>query len=411
MDFNWEKDSAIFDEFLAKRPEVNQGQLKQNLEHYYLPYIAKLIDLKKKKSSTDGIIVGVSAIQGAGKTTQGEILEILLKHLGFTSVSRSIDDHYVTHQKLCEIRQQDPRFIRRGVTHDIPLAILDLRDLQQMGESPIIVSGYDKGAHQGDGDRFRWVNIVQGAELKAAVVTETMTVNKQIQEVLALRLTELTFDGKEILLSENMGSLVPIVEKLLPEELITFLNTQKGQTVTVTEKDQDNVLFSGTGEVIIPKKSLPTAWRLVTKKPDFIFYDGWMLGARQVTDESVFSSGLPALEKESDQEFAKMVNKKLESYAHLWMMFEFLNVLYVANYQMSLKWRDQAEETLRAKGEGMTHDQITEFVHYFWRSVHPGIHIKNLVHDTEHTNQVVIINDDHSVGEMLTPEEAIQRYP
>jgi D-glycerate 3-kinase len=59
----------------------------------------------------------------------------------------------------------------------------------------------------------------------------------------------------------------------------------------------------------------------------------------------------------------------------------------------------------------MTHDQITEFVHYFWRSVHPGIHIKNLVHDTEHTNQVVIINDDHSVGEMLTPEEAIQRYP
>ncbi len=411
MDFDVEKDIVIFDDFFSKRPEVNKEQLKQNLEHYYLPYIAKLIDLKKKKSSTDGIIVGVSAIQGAGKTTQGEILEILLKHLGFTSVSRSIDDHYVTHQKLCEIRQQDPRFIRRGVTHDIPLAILDLRDLQQMGESPIIVSGYDKGAHQGDGDRFRWVNIVQGAELKAAVVTETMTVNKQIQEVLSLRLTELTFAGKEILLSENMGSLVPIVEKLLPEELITFLNTQKGQTVTVTEKDQDNVLFSGTGEVIIPKKSLPTAWRLVTKKPDFIFYDGWMLGARQVTDESVFSSGLPALEKESDQEFAKMVNKKLESYAHLWMMFEFLNVLYVANYQMSLKWRDQAEETLRAKGGGMTHDQITEFVHYFWRSVHPGIHIKNLVHDTEHTNQVVIINDDHSVGEMLTPEEAIQRYP
>lgn len=411
MDFDVEKDIVIFDDFFSKRPEVNKEQLKQNLQHYYLPYITKLIDLKKKKNSTDGIIVGVSAIQGAGKTTQGEILEILLNHLGYSSVSRSIDDHYVTHQKLCEVRQQDPRFIRRGVTHDIPLAILDLRDLQQMGESPIIVAGYDKGAHQGDGDRFRWVNIVEGTELKASVVTESVTVNKQIQEVLALRLTELTFAGKEILLSENMGSLVPVVENLLPEELITFLNNQKGQTIKVTQKDEENVLFSGTGDVIIPKKSLPNAWRLVTKKPDFIFYDGWMLGARQVIDESIFSSGLPALEKESDQEFAKMVNKKLESYAHLWMMVEFLNVLYVANYQMSLQWRDQAEEALRTKGGGMTHDQITEFVHYFWRSVHPGIQIKNLAHDTQHTNQVVIINDDHSVGEMLTPEEAIQRYP
>jgi D-glycerate 3-kinase len=75
---------------------------------------------------------------------------------------------------------------------------------------------------------------------------------------------------------------------------------------------------------------------------------------------------------------------------------------------MSLKWRDQAEETLRAKGGGMTSEQIIDFVHYFWRSVHPGIHIKNLAQDTIYTNQVVIINDDHSVGELYTPEAMSQ---
>lgn len=404
MEFDFDKDIEIFNDFFEKRPEVGKDQLKQNLEHYYIPYVTKLIALKKAKTSDEGIIVGVSAIQGAGKTTQGEILEILLNHLGFSSVSRSIDDHYVTHAKLCEIRTQDPRFIRRGVTHDIPLAILDLRDLQKMGDQPIIVSGYDKGANHGDGERFRWVNVSKGVQLKCAVSSEQLTVDKAAQDILAIKLTGLTFNGIEILLPENMGALLPVIEPLLSKELVEFLEQQKGEIVA-EEADEDNVKFNGSSELIVPKKSLPNSWRVISKKPDFIFYDGWMLGARKVEDESVFSSGLPALEKAEDQQFAKLVNQKLENYYPLWQMFEFLNVLYVKDYQMSLKWRDQAEETLRAKGEGMTTEQITDFVHYFWRSVHPAIQIKNLAEDTFHTDQVVIINADHSVGDLLNPEQ------
>jgi pantothenate kinase-related protein Tda10 len=404
MDFDLEKDLSIFDDFFEKRPEVDKDQLKQNLEHYYIPYVKKLIGLKKAKTSSDGIIVGVSAIQGAGKTTQGEILEILLKHFGYASVSRSIDDHYITHQQLCELRKQDPRFIRRGVTHDIPLAILDLSSLQKMTDQPVVVSGYDKGAHHGDGDRFRWVNLSQGVIVKATISQQPLIVDKAPTEVLALKLTELSLNNQEILLSEKMGSLLPIIEPLLSPQLVGFLTDQTDQEVVVEMVDEDNVRFKGKSELTVTKKSLPNGWRVIEKKPDFIFYDGWMLGARMVEDEAIFSSGLPALEKTEDQMFAKMVNKKLENYYPLWQMFEFLNVLYVKNYEMSLKWRDQAEEALRAKGGGMTHDQIVEFVHYFWRSVHPGIHIKNLAQDHQHTDQVVIINDDHSVGEIYTPE-------
>lgn len=410
MQFDVETDIKIFDDFFKKRPEVDREQLKQNLQHYYLPYVQKLIALKQKKPTQDGIIIGVSAIQGAGKTTQGEILEILLKHFGYSSVSRSIDDHYITHKELCELRARDPRFIRRGVTHDIPLAILDLSNLQKMTDQPIVVSGYDKGAHHGDGDRFRWVNITSGVQVFCKIRTGTLVIDKEQKELVILKVTKLIANGQEILLSEKMGSEVPVVEKILPDQLIIFLNDQKEQDITqdqdiiIEEADTDNVRFKGKTEIIIPKKSLPNGWRVVDKKPDFIFYDGWMLGARMVEDESIFASGLPALETQEDQEFARMVNKKLENYYPLWQMLDFLNVLYVKNYEMSLKWRDQAEEALRAKGGGMTHDQIVEFVHYFWRSVHPGIHIKNLAQDTEHTDQVVIINDDHSVGELLNPE-------
>lgn len=296
MDFDIEKDFAIFDPVLKKRPEISSENLKEDLKKYYFPFIEKLIKLKQQRNSDGGIIVGVSAIQGAGKTTQGEILETLLKHLGHNTISLSIDDHYITRQQLNELRQKDPRFIRRGVTHDIPLAIKNLTELKNMADGrEVQIPIYDKGLYNGDGDR--------------------------------------------------------------------------------------------------------AGFKAITQKPHFIFYDGWMLGARKVLDESVFETGLPALDTPEHIQFAKDVNKKLDEYTPLWDLIDFMNVLYVPNYEISLKWRDQAEDVLRAKGEGMSHEQIREFIYYFWRSVHPAIHIKNLAFDDK-TDLVVIINDDHSIKEV-----------
>lgn len=308
MDFDIDKDFAFFEPILKKRPEIIPETLKTDLKNYYLPYIRKLVALKEQKNSPDGLIVGVSAIQGVGKTTQEEILEVLLSHLGFSSVSLSIDDHYITCEQLNQLREKDPRYIRRGVTHNIPLAIQNLTDLKKMSKSQEVkIPIYDKGAFEGDGDR----------------------------------------DG----------------------------------------------------------------WKTVTKKPQFIFYDGWMVGARRVEDESVFESGLPALDTPEHIQFAKDINKKLDDYLPLWNLFDFLTVLYVSDYKISLKWRDQAEDRLRAEGRGMSHEEIREFIYYFWRCVHPAIHIKNLAQDEEHTNQVVIINDDHTVREVITPAQAKEKYP
>lgn len=307
MDFDIDSNFGIFDPIIKKRPEISPDSLRQDLKKYYLPFVEKLIKLKNEISSNSGLIIGISAIQGVGKTTQGEIMEILLGHFGKSSVSLSIDDHYLTHEQLNELREFDPRYIRRGVTHDIHLAVENLKALKEMKDGmEVKVPIYDKGAFSGDGD---WAG-----------------------------------------------------------------------------------------------------WKSVSKKPDFIFYDGWMLGARRVEDESVFESGLPALDTPEHIQFAKDINKKLDEYLPLWEMIDFMNVLYVPNYGMSLKWRDQAEEVLRVKGEGMSPDQIKEFVYYFWRSVHPAIQIKNLAFDEVNTDQVVIINDDHSIKEVLTPRDVALNY-
>lgn len=304
MQFHLDSDFNIFDDLLKKRPEISPESLKRDLTNYYLPYIEKLLNLKQGKD--EGLIIGISAIQGTGKTTQGEILEALLNHFGKSSVSLSIDDYYLPHEDLNKLRQEDPRYIRRGVTHDINLAVKNLTELKNMKQGEVVkVPTYDKGAFEGDGDRA---------------------------------------DFKE-----------------------------------------------------------------VTQKPDFIFFDGWMVGAKRVEDESIFDSGLPALDSPEHIQFAKDINKKLDEYLTLWSLFDFLNVLYVPNYEMSLKWRDQAEERLRKEGKGMTSDQIREFVYYFWRSVHPAIQIKNLAMDSK-TNQVVIINDDHTIKELVTPEEVKVKY-
>jgi pantothenate kinase-related protein Tda10 len=411
MIFDVDQDFPIFDNFLKHHTHYKPEVLKRDIRNYFLPFIDKLIALKAQRNSKNGIIVGISAIQGAGKTTQGEILEVLLQQLRFPSCSLSIDDHYVTHEDLVALRKEDSRFIRRGVTHDISLAIEDLTRLKTMIEGkPVLISGYDKGAHHGDGDRFRWIKPSEGITVNAQVTQKTAMVNKRAQKVTALHLTSAAYRGEKLEMPENMGADLPVLKSFLPAKLCDFLALQK--EVKIYMSDNEDVVFEGANKnsVAVPKDDLPKGWRLITEKPAFIFYDGWMLGAFPVTDESVFDNDLPGLESEEAKQWAKFINIRLALYKPLWDMIDFLTILYVPNYHMSLMWREQAEQVLRANGRGMTSQGIQDFVHYFWRSVHPAIHIKNLAHNAAGTHQVVIIGDDRTVKEVLTPDKAKAKY-
>jgi pantothenate kinase-related protein Tda10 len=411
MSFDIDQDFSIFDDFLKKRPHYKAEALRRDLRNYYVPFVSKLIAIKEQRNGNDGLIIGISAIQGAGKTTQGEILEALLSHLGYPSCSLSIDDHYLTHEDLTTLRNEDAGFTRRGVTHDISLAIEDLTRLKTMknGE-PIVVAGYDKGAHHGDGDRFRWVKPTEGITLDAQITKKTVVVDKLAQVATTIHIISATYKGTDLKLPKDMGSDLPVLDGFLPSKLCKYSNTQNEVQIFAT--GNGDTVFQGADKstAVVPKDELPKGWRLITEKPAFIFYDGWMLGAFPVTNESVFDADLPGLESEESKQWARTMNIRLGLYEPLWNMIDFLTILYVPNYHMSLLWREQAEQALRANGRGMTSREIQEFVHYFWRSVHPAIHIKNLAHDSTNTHQVVVIDDDRSIKEVLTPDKAKLNY-
>ncbi|MBE9232270.1 glycerate kinase [Cuspidothrix issatschenkoi LEGE 03284] len=100
------------------------------------------------------LIQGILGAQGTGKTTMSRILSLILKHLGYGTLSLSLDDLYKTYSDRLALMQQDSRLVWRGPpgTHDIHLALSVLDQIHQ-GKSPVIVPRFDKSAYGGAGDR------------------------------------------------------------------------------------------------------------------------------------------------------------------------------------------------------------------------------------------------------------------
>lgn len=102
-------------------------------------------------------IQGILGGQGTGKTTLGKILTLILRELGYQTLSWSLDDLYKTYPDRLLLQQQDPRLIWRGPpgTHDVELGIQVLDQLRHPNpQSPIPIPRFDKSLHDGMGDRI-----------------------------------------------------------------------------------------------------------------------------------------------------------------------------------------------------------------------------------------------------------------
>lgn len=112
--------------------------LMEDLDRVYMP-LANLIKMGFDTSTTR--IIGVNGAQGAGKTTFGTLLKVVLeKALGLKVVQFSIDDIYLSHaerQKLAE--EVHPLLATRGVpgTHDVKLGEDTLDALCKAGAKDI----------------------------------------------------------------------------------------------------------------------------------------------------------------------------------------------------------------------------------------------------------------------------------
>jgi D-glycerate 3-kinase len=111
------------------------------------------------------LVAGISAPQGAGKTTLVRHLVPRFTERGLRAVAISIDDFYlpqVEQQKVAAAHPDNPYLRYRGYpgTHDVALGAATLAALRRLGDGEEhALPVYDKSAHSGRGDRApqsRW---------------------------------------------------------------------------------------------------------------------------------------------------------------------------------------------------------------------------------------------------------------
>ncbi|MFB2975507.1 glycerate kinase [Microseira sp. BLCC-F43] len=136
----------------------------ETLFNLWLPLAMQLASHRQQLERP--LIQGILGGQGTGKTTLAAILTLILGHLGYRTLSLSLDDLYKTYPERLALQQEDPRLIWRGPpgTHDIDLGIKVLDQLRRGQENPnlqseiynlksIAVPRFDKSAWGGAGDR------------------------------------------------------------------------------------------------------------------------------------------------------------------------------------------------------------------------------------------------------------------
>lgn len=138
--------------YCQKKGFTSRALILQTLWELWLPLAIKLASWRSDLPRP--LIQGILGGQGTGKTTLTVILRLILKHLGYETLSISIDDLYKTYAERQELQKQDPRLIWRGPpgTHDVNLGIEILNKLRQQ-QIPVEIPRFDKSLWQGQGDR------------------------------------------------------------------------------------------------------------------------------------------------------------------------------------------------------------------------------------------------------------------
>jgi len=132
----------------------------------------------------------------------------------------------------------------------------------------------------------------------------------------------------------------------------------------------DKSLHNGAGDRIEPE---------ISNGADIVLFEGWFVGM-QPLPISAFRNFVPPILSERDREFALECNANLYNYLPLWEYLDSLIVLVPEDYQYSLQWRIEAERKLIAAGKsGMSDAEITQFVEYFWKALHPELFMPRMI--------------------------------
>lgn len=114
----------------------------------------------RRKESSKPIILGITGLQGSGKSTWAtSIVSLLTTEHNLNAITISLDDVYKTHDDLIAQRDKDPEnklYRTRGQpgTHDEKLAGRFFQTLlEYTGEGELKIPSFDKSKFNGEGDR------------------------------------------------------------------------------------------------------------------------------------------------------------------------------------------------------------------------------------------------------------------
>ena len=151
----------------------------------------------------------------------------------------------------------------------------------------------------------------------------------------------------------------------------------------------DKSLHHGAGDRLEPE---------ISYGADIVLFEGWFVGLRPLPI-SAFRNFVPPILSESDREFALESNADLYDYLPLWDCLDSLIVFVPEDYQYSLQWRLEAEHKLIAAGKtGMSDREITQFVEYFWKALHPELFMPPLL-----GKYIDKYSKDRLLGDLINP--------
>ncbi len=197
---------------------------------------------------------------------------------------------------------------------------------------------------------------------------------------------------------------------------VEVLSATCHRTEPVSLPQFDKSLFDGQGDRTAP---------LIVDSPTVVLFEGWFVGAVPLPasqlNADTFAFPTP-IETPADRQFARDCNRSLNAYLPLWSFLHSLVVLKPKDYHWSLKWRQEAEYKMIAQGKtGLSAAEISAFVLYFWKALHPKLFIAPLTQPlstqslsrTEdfnncinyRTSLVVDICIDHQVGSLYLPRD------
>ena len=163
-------------------------------------------------------------------------------------------------------------------------------------------------------------------------------------------------------------------------------------------------LHAGEGDQVEP--------RVCDRVPDLLILEGWFVAYRPLPEQELVAllrERVPS-GPELDPEFASVVNAELAKYQSVFDRFDALLGIAPEQYAYTKRWRLEAEEKMRkarGRSNGMTDDQISSFIDYFWRSLHPLVFAEQIA---ERADVHITLNEKREIVQMRRKNTAQLHY-